>query len=117
MLVIRYGASRHVFYAVPRSIFLRRPITTPSGPLQASERSSVDGTPPMVLSLIQEVPLARLMAAYAGRILGGNDPEDSRISAREDVSEGLKWRASRDCNVKVYSVVPHPLHVEVRNVV
>lgn len=83
--------------------------------LQVSEKSSIksyEGFAPLVLKLLQEISLAHLMAQYACKVLRGNDPSDARIAAREDVMSA-KWVSSRDVNVKIYMVMPHPLHVEV----
>ena len=80
-----------------------------------SEKSSVksyEGFAPLILKLLQEISLATLMAQYASKVLGGNDPSDVRVAAREDVMSP-KWTSSRDVNVKIYTIVPHPLHVEV----
>ena len=77
-----------------------------------SSQKSDGGPSAMVMQLLQEVSLARLMADYASRILAGTDPEDVKIAAREDVMSA-KWLASRDVNVKIYSIKPHPLNVEV----
>jgi hypothetical protein len=79
-----------------------------------SEKSSVRSvdTSTMTFKILQEISLCRLMAHYAAKVLHGTDHSDSKIAAREDVNSA-KWQLSRDSNMKVYSVVAHPLNSEI----
>ena len=79
---------------------------------EKSSTKSYEGLPALVLKPLEEISLAKLMANYACKVLGGNNPEDVHVAARENVMSP-KWLSSRDVNVKIYSLTPHPLNIEV----